>query len=175
MCHIINRLYHNLMNKINHLVYVNILKPIFFRFDPEDVHERMTKLWIFLGKHYLARKLIHTMFFYSNKKLSQNILGINFQNPIGLSAGFDKNAELTDILPHVGFGFAEVGSITNDPCAGNPKPRLWRLPKSKSLVVHYGLKSNGCEFVADKLKNKKFNIPIGVNIAATNKAENLDT
>ena len=162
------------MNKINHLVYVNILKPIFFRFDPEDVHERMTKLGIFLGKHYLARKLIHTMFFYSNKKLSQNILGINFQNPIGLSAGFDKNAVLTDILPHIGFGFAEVGSITGEKCEGNPKPRLWRLKKSKSLAVYYGLKNDGSDAISKRLKNKKFIMPIGISIAKTNCMETVD-
>ena len=64
---------------------------------------------------------------------------------MGLSAGFDKNAELTDIIPSVGFGFMEVGSVTGENCLGNPKPRLWRLKKSESLAVYYGLANDGSE------------------------------
>ncbi|MEK7586572.1 MAG: quinone-dependent dihydroorotate dehydrogenase, partial [Patescibacteria group bacterium] len=74
--------------------------------------------------------------------------------------------------PAVGFGFAEVGSITGEPCAGNPKPRLWRLPQSRALVVYYGLKNDGCEVVAKKLRNKKFAFPLGVSVAMTNCQEN---
>jgi dihydroorotate dehydrogenase len=100
--------------------------------------------------------------------LAQDVLGVHFKNPIGLSAGFDKNAELIDILPSVGFGFAEVGSITGEVCEGNAKPRLWRLPKSNGLVVYYGLKNDGCEIIAERLKGKKYQIPIGVSVAMTN-------
>ena len=104
--------------------------------------------------------------------LEQEILGINFVNPIGLSAGFDKDGYLIDIIPNVNFGFEEVGSVTGEKCDGNPKPRLWRLKKSKALVVYYGLKSEGCEAVAkrlkEKLKIKQFKIPIGISIAKTN-------
>lgn len=155
-------------NKIIGFLYKNILKRIFFTIDPEKVHDQMIKFGRVLGKNTVTRKITAGLFSYSNKKIEQDILGIHFSNPIGLAAGFDKDAELTDILPAVGFGFAEIGSITGEPCEGNPKPRLWRMKESKSLVVYYGLKNPGCEAVAEKLKDKKFQIPIGVSIAKTN-------
>jgi dihydroorotate dehydrogenase len=151
-----------------HLTYSKILKPIFFRFDAEDMHDFFTDVGKFLGKHSLTKKITGALFDYTNPKLEQDIFGIHFKNPIGLSAGFDKNAELTDILPAVGFGFIEVGSITGEPCIGNLRPRLWRLPKSQALVVNYGLKNDGCEKISQRLKQKKFAVPIGINIAKTN-------
>jgi dihydroorotate dehydrogenase len=164
----------NYRNKITHSLYKHALKPIFFRNDPESVHDHMTRVGIRLGSFSLGKKLTRGLFGYRNPVLSQDILGIHFENPIGLSAGFDKNAELTDILPSVGFGFAEVGSITGNPCAGNPKPRLWRLPESKGLVVYYGLKNDGCEAIAKRLQGKQFTIPLGMSVAMTNCKENLD-
>src|SRR4051812_15824662 len=118
-------------------LYKYLLKPVFFLNDPETVHDRMTAVGAGLGKYSLGKKITRAMFGYEHSALEQTILGIHFKNPIGLSAGFDKNAQLTDILPSVGFGFAEIGSITGWPCPGNQKPRLWRLKKSKSLVVYY--------------------------------------
>lgn len=163
------------MNEVIHFFYQTVLKPIFFKSDPEVIHDRMTVLGKKLGGSKLTKNLTAAIFQYENPRLSQNILGINFPNPVGLSAGFDKNAELTDILPSVGFGFAELGSITGEPCVGNPKPRLWRLPKSESLVVYYGLKNDGCEVISKRLQNKKFDIPIGISVAMTNCSANNDT
>jgi dihydroorotate dehydrogenase len=122
----------------------------------------------FLGSNLLTKALTAFFFYYSNKSLEQKILGINFPNPIGLAAGFDKDGVLTEIIPRVGFGFTEVGSITGEPCAGNQKPRLWRLKKSSGLVVYYGLKSEGCEKISERLRNKIFTIPVGTSIAKTN-------
>lgn len=161
-------------NKIIHATYTRILKPFLFRHDPEKVHDSMTRAGVLLGKYAFTRMLTGQLFGYHNQVLEQSILGMSFKNPIGLSAGFDKNAELVDILPRVGFGFIEVGSITGLPCSGNPKPRLWRLPQSKSLVVYYGLKNDGCEVIAQKLKGKYSDIPVGVSVAMTNNLENLD-
>lgn len=160
-------------NKITHSLYKNLLKPVFFLKDPEFVHDRMTEFGILLGNHRLGRQITKTFFGYNNGMLEQKILGIDFKNPVGLSAGFDKNGELTDILPSVGFGFAEIGSITGNVCEGNAKPRLWRLPKSKSLMVYYGLKNDGCEAIAKKLKYKRFAIPIGMSVAMTNCDQNI--
>ena len=155
-------------NIINRFLYKNIAKPVFFRVDPEKVHDKMLFLGKLLGTNFITKSITSMFFNYSNKNLEQNILGIKFKNPIGLAAGFDKNAELTKILPSVGFGYAEVGSITGEPCMGNPKPRLWRLKKSAGLVVYYGLKNKGCEKIAKKLKHQEFRIPIGISIAKTN-------
>jgi dihydroorotate dehydrogenase len=160
-------------NKIIHSIYVSLLKPFFFRHDPEFIHDQMTKVGVWLGRLPFGKSITKSFFDYKNSSLEQKFMGIEFKNPVGLSAGFDKNAELTDILPSIGFGFAEVGSVTGKPCMGNPKPRLWRLPKSKSLAVYYGLKNNGCENIAKKLQNKKSSIPIGVSVAATNCRENI--
>ena len=122
-------------------LYKNIFKPVAFSLDPEFVHDTVSLFGRMLSFIPFGRKITRTLFYYAHPKLEQTILGINFSNPIGLSAGFDKNAELTSILPEVGFGFVEVGSITGEPCDGNPKKRLWRVPKSKSLLVWYGLKN----------------------------------
>jgi dihydroorotate dehydrogenase len=155
-------------------VYKKIAKPLFFRQDPEDVHDAMTRMGALLGSHAVTKSLTSVFFNYSNKKLEQDTLGIHFKNPIGLAGGFDKNAELTQIIPSVGFGFEEVGSITGEACDGNPKPRLWRLPKSKSIVVHYGLKNDGAASISERLGKKTYSIPIGTNIAKTNSKDTVD-
>ncbi len=160
-------------NRITRVVYIFVLKPFFFLQDPEVVHDRMVKCGVMLGKYSLGKRLLHMLYGYENTMLEQEVLGMSIKNPIGLSAGFDKNAELTDIFSSIGFGFAEVGSITGNFCAGNPKPRLWRLPQSKSLLVYYGLKNDGCEVVAGRLQNKKFSLPVGMSVAMTNCKENL--
>jgi len=161
-------------NKITGKLYKWILKPIFFKFDPESIHDRMIALGYFLGRHWLTRKKTSLWFGYSNQILKQKILGINFENPVGLSAGFDKDAVLTHIIPSVGFGFMEVGSITANPYGGNSKPRLYRLPKAKSLRVNYGLKNSGAEILHRRLQGKIFSFPVGINIAKTNSPETSD-
>lgn len=143
--------------------------------DPEDAHDHMMKVGQFLGKYPLARNITKQIFSFEDPRLTQTINGITFKNPVGLSAGFDKNALLTDILPSVGFGFLELGSITGEPCPGNPRPRLWRLPKSQGLIVYYGLKNDGCEAIAERLKVKDFSVPIGISIAKTNNAQTCET
>ena len=157
-----------ILTSLIHWKYKHILKPIFFLRDPEAVHDGMTSVGVLLGKFAGTRWLTRLFFDYKNKALEQTILGIHFQNPVGLSAGFDKNARLSDIMPDVGFGFEEVGSITGEPCKGNPKKRLWRLPKSEALVINYGLVNDGAERICAKLRKKKFRIPIGINMAKTN-------
>ncbi len=163
------------MNKIIGFLYRNILKPILFLFDAEFVHDRFVKTGELLGRFGITRWKVRWLFAYQNPRLEQTVLGIKFVNPVGLSAGFDKDAKLTDIMPAVGFGFEEVGSITGEPCAGNPRPRLWRLPQLKSLVVHYGLKNEGCEKNAARLAKKNFKITIGTNIAKTNNVACAET
>ncbi len=155
-------------------LYKHVAKPVYFRLDPEKVHDRMTAVGEFLGRHAVTKWITSRLFRYDNQLLEQTIIGIRFSNPIGLAAGFDKNAQLMDILPSVGFGFEEIGSITGETCEGNPKPRLWRLPESKGLVVNYGLKNDGCEAIALRLGRKKFDFPIGTSIAKTNSPATVD-
>lgn len=142
--------------------------------DPEDVHDAMTAVGIWLGKFSVTRRIARALFLYEHPSLEQTVLGIRFRNPVGLTAGFDKNAQLLPIMPEVGFGFEEVGSITGEACEGNPRPRLWRLPKSKGLVVWYGLKNDGCEAVAKRLCGFASAIPYGTSVARTNSAATVE-
>lgn len=122
-----------------------------------------------LGQFKITRLVTALFFKYENiQYLSQNVAGIYFKNPIGLAAGFDYEAKLTQILPEVGFGFHTIGSVTFGEYKGNEKPRLGRLPLSKSLIVNKGLKSPGAKYIFNKLKLLSFRIPVGISIAKTN-------
>ena len=162
-------------NRIIGGAYRRVLKPLFFARDPERVHDLMTATGACMGRHAATRRLARVLFSYAHPSLEQTMFGLRFVNPIGLAAGFDKNAELTDILPDVGFGFAEIGSVTGEPCEGNPKPRLWRLPASQSLLVYYGLKNDGCEAIAARLTGRRFRIPVGISVAKTNSTATVET
>ncbi len=161
-------------NSIIGFFYRNIFKKIFFKIDPEITHDRAVQMGKILGSNIFLKKAVSFCLSFSDPALKQNICGITFENPIGLAAGFDKDAEIIEIMPNVDFGFTEVGSITGQPCLGNPKPRLWRLPKSRGLVVHYGLKNDGAEEISKRLAEKKQKInkiPLGINIAKTNSSD----
>lgn len=136
--------------------------------NPEKLHDRMVLAGRLLGSNPVGRWLTGLMFNYQNQMLTQNLAGINFKNPIGLAAGFDKEAFLPGILPKVGFGFEEAGSITALAFSGNPGKWLWRLPKEKALRVNYGLKNSGAENIHNRLKGRKFDFVLGVSIAKTN-------
>lgn len=162
-------------NQIIHFFYRNIFKPIFFLIDPESIHNNMVLVGRILGSNFLTRFITRIFFSYSNKKLEQTILGIRFKNPVGLAAGFDKEGMIINILGPVGFGFTEVGTITGEKCAGNPKPRLWRIKKDNSLIVNYGLKNDGSEIIFQRLVNQKLSIPTITSIGKTNCKDTVNT
>lgn len=161
-------------NRLLAASYKHIAKPLFFKCDPESVHDFVSTSARIVGHVPFAKSGARALFGYSHPSLEQDVLGMHCKNPIGLSAGFDKNAELTHIMPYSGFGFMEVGSITGEQCDGNPKPRLWRLPEQQSLVVWYGLKNNGAEAVAARMAGKTFQFPVGINLAKTNSLATCD-
>ena len=163
-----------LRNAKERFVYVNIIKPLLFKIDAEKVHNKFIVIGKFLGSNWIMRNIVKSMFYYKNSKLKQQLLGIVFENPVGLAAGFDYEGKLTQILPEVGFGFYTVGSVTFDSYGGNKFPRILRLPKSLSLLVNKGLKSPGAKSVILSLKNLKFKIPLGISIAKTNCKLNSD-
>ncbi|MFA6522600.1 MAG: quinone-dependent dihydroorotate dehydrogenase [Patescibacteria group bacterium] len=162
-------------NVIGLLGYRILAKPIFFRFDPEVIHDFFTSVGEFLGSHPVTRALTRGFFDYSHSALTQSIGNITFKNPVGLAAGFDKNARLMRILPAVGFGFSEVGTVTGLPCAGNAKPRLWRHAGEQSLRVYYGLKNDGCDVIANRMAGRIVGIPVGVSIGKTNDVCTVET
>ncbi|OGI84379.1 dihydroorotate dehydrogenase (quinone) [Candidatus Nomurabacteria bacterium RIFCSPLOWO2_01_FULL_37_49] len=121
------------------------------------------------GKYLFVKKFFKKIWSYDDKILEQNICNLNFKNPIGLSAGFDYNADLVEILPSIGFGFYSIGTLTYESYAGNPVPMLSRLPRSRSLLVNKGFKNKGVKNVLVNLSNQTHKTPKGISIGATNK------
>jgi len=150
-------------------IYKKIIKPILFKFPADDVHTFFLQRGSMLGGIKFAKNLIGKFFLYKDVILKQKVSGISFENPVGLAAGFDYDADLIDILPSVGFGYHTIGTVTNLPYVGNPKPMLGRLPKSKSLLVNKGFKSMGMKSVLEKIgKRRQDSIPLGLSIGSTN-------
>lgn len=150
-------------------LYQNILKPVLFLFDAEKVHNLFIVVGEYLGKSYLGRKIINIL--YGSKEVPVTVDGLTFRTPVLLAAGFDYNGRLTEVLPYLSFGGVEVGSVTAKECQGNPKPRLTRLKKSKSILVNKGLKNEGVDLIIKRLGERKRriqNFVIGVSIARTN-------
>lgn len=158
-------------SQIISFTYKHFIKPVFFQFDPEFVHDSISSVGKFLGKSQIGRDFTKGLFHFSHPSLKQKVAGINFDNPVGLSAGFDKNADLMNIMPSVGFGFMEVGTVTHKPYEGNPKPRLYRLKKSLGLVVYYGLKNIGVEKITGKIKHYSLKFPVIISVGKTNCSE----
>lgn len=163
-----------LISKLTKTVYQKAAKPLLFKRDPEVVHDTITKRSVLVGKIPPIRSVLRLSWAYQHPSLKQTIAGIDFKNPIGLGGGFDKNCELVNFMPNLGFGFMEVGSITQYPCEGNAGQRLWRMPKSKSILVYYGLKNEGVDTLAPRLAGYDAKIPIGANIAKTNNEKCAD-
>jgi dihydroorotate dehydrogenase subfamily 2 len=150
-------------------IYKKIIKPILFLFPADDIHHLFLKVGNFLGRFSFTRFVSSKIFSFKDEILEVEIPGILFTNPIGIAAGFDYDADLIDILPSVSFGFHTIGTVTNLPYAGNARPMLGRLPKSKSLIVNKGFKSMGLESVLKKINKRKKTIPLGISIGSTNK------
>ncbi|MEK7117877.1 MAG: quinone-dependent dihydroorotate dehydrogenase, partial [Patescibacteria group bacterium] len=153
------------------MFYQKIVKPILFFLEPEFVHDCFIVLGEFLGRFWLTRKIVRQICFYEHPMLETEVCGLKFANPVGLAAGFDKDARLTQIIQAVGFGFMEVGAVTQFPSKGNPGRRLLRLPEDKALIVYYGLKSAGARAIYEKMEKIDIKIPTGVNIAKTNHSD----
>ncbi|MCD5390015.1 MAG: quinone-dependent dihydroorotate dehydrogenase [Candidatus Pacebacteria bacterium] len=150
-------------------IYKNLIKPILFKQDPEQVHDKFTKIGVYMGKFWITKKITKIFFHYENPRLEQTYFGIHFKNPVGLSAGFDYNVQLTNILGDVGFGFMSGGTVTFHKYKGNSKPRLKRLPKSQSLLINKGFKSAGLKKVLKDISFTKYNsAKVGISIGATN-------
>jgi dihydroorotate dehydrogenase len=136
-------------------VYDAALRPLLFRMDPESVHELAFKA---LEKGAVSVKP------FESPLLEQEFFGYHFDNPLGLAAGFDKNARAVPHWHKLGFGFVEVGTITCLAQPGNPKPRLFRLPEDKALINRMGFNNDGAETVAKRLEGVHSQIPLGINL-----------
>ena len=145
------------------------IRPLIFLMEPEQAHYSLKRVGVFLGKFWLTRKLTSLLMNYKHDSLNITVDGVDYKNPVGLSAGFDKDGELTKIYPHMGFGLAELGSFTGEICPGNPGKRLFRMIKSKAIVVWYGLNNEGSEKISARLKDEDFgDLRVGINAANSN-------
>ena len=146
-----------------------LMRPVIFLMDPENAHYTLKKGGVFLGSNPITRAITALLYDYNHRSLNTTVDGVNYRNPVGLSAGFDKDGELTKIYPALGFGLAELGSFTGEVCPGNPGKRLFRMVKSKSIVVWYGLNNQGAEKIASNLVNTDFGrLKVGINAAKSN-------
>jgi dihydroorotate dehydrogenase len=150
-------------------LYRNILKPVLFQFDPEDVHDAFVKIGKAAGKFPPLQVMLGTLY-GPPQTPGVRVDGITYQGPVMLAAGFDYNGHLSEVLWYLGLAGEEVGSVTARPCPGNARPRLKRLIKSRSIQVYKGLKNDGVESIIKRIKSKRIpeKFVLGISIAKTN-------
>lgn len=155
-----------------------LLRSLLFLFDPERVHYFAMNSFRLLCKIAPVKKIITSLFSINDPKLQTNFVGLKFKNPVGLGAGFDKNALYLTELEAMGFGFVEIGTVTPKGQAGNDKPRLFRLPKDKALINRMGFNNDGAELIAERLKKWRSTVSssmiIGGNIGKNKITPNED-
>jgi dihydroorotate dehydrogenase len=145
-------------------MYKIFIRPLLFLFDPEKVHYFTFSFIKIISKIPLVSYFLKKTYQVKDERLTQNLFGLEFENPVGLAAGFDKNGVLYNELSNFGFGFIELGTVTPLPQEGNQKKRLFRLKKDYGLINRMGFNNNGVKLLVKKLKGRKTNIIIGGNI-----------
>lgn len=155
-------------------MYKLLIKPIFFLFSPETIHHivfTMVKFGSYIPlKMWTWRKL----FCIQDERLKREVFGLTFDNPVGLAAGFDKDAKLYNELAAFGFGFIEIGTLTPKGQTGNPQPRLFRLPQDEALINRMGFNNGGVEEAVERLKKRNTKIMIGGNIGKNKVTPNAE-
>lgn len=145
-------------------MYKTFIRPLLFLIDPEKVHHFTFSIIKIAFKIPFIPSLVRRMYQVTDERLERNLFGLTFKNPVGLAAGFDKNAILFDELSHFGFGFIEIGTVTPLAQEGNPKKRLFRLKEDSGIINRMGFNNAGLESVVKKLKARKTTILIGGNM-----------
>ncbi len=141
-----------------------IIRFFLFQFDPEKVHYFTAKMLNLTLKIPGMKSIWKSMYSVKDDRLEKELFGLKFKNPVGLAAGFDKNASMFNDLAHCGFGFIEIGTVTPKSQEGNPKPRLFRLKEDKAIINRMGFNNNGVNEAVENLKIRKTDIIIGGNI-----------
>lgn len=145
-------------------MYKSIIRPLLFLIDPERVHYLVFRILKTLGAVPGVSSVMRGIFVFEHPKLHREVLGMRFPNPVGLAAGFDKDAKLVDELAALGFGFIEIGTLTPKSQPGNDKPRLFRLPKDQALINRMGFNNGGVSAAAERLNTRRSNVIVGGNI-----------
>jgi len=151
-------------------MYTQFVRPLLFQLNPETAHTLTIEVCRMAGRLPPVRHLFRRCFNVTDPLLQTSLGGLPIGNPIGLAAGWDKSGHAARMLGYLGFGFAEIGSISADFSAGNPRPRLFRLPQDEAVVVYYGLPNEGAAVIARRLAGLgDRTVPLGVNIVKTNR------
>ncbi len=142
----------------------SLAKPILFSLDAEKAHGLTLKTFSAASAMPLIGSGLRSQYRYDHPGLERRVMGLDFDNPVGLAAGFDKDAAHIDLMSQLGFGFIEIGTVTPRPQAGNPKPRLFRLRQDQSLINRMGFNNGGLELAITNLKKRTAKLVIGGNI-----------
>ena len=145
-------------------MYKTLLKPLFFLRKPEEAHHLTVGLTKFIFNLPVVSSVVNSIFELDDPRLEREVFGLKFKNPVGLAAGFDKDAKVIDEMAMLGFGFIEIGTLTPKPQEGNPLPRLFRLPQDESLINRMGFNNGGVLEAVERLKTRKSDVLIGGNI-----------
>ncbi|MFB9863840.1 quinone-dependent dihydroorotate dehydrogenase [Rufibacter immobilis] len=145
-------------------MYKNIIRPLLFQVDPEKVHHLTTSALKTGFQLPLAKTISQNLFQVADPRLERKVFGLTFPNPVGLAAGFDKDARMIDEFAELGFGFIEIGTLTPKPQAGNPKPRLFRLPQDGAIINRMGFNNEGVDKAVERLRSRKSHVIVGGNI-----------
>lgn len=151
-----------------------LLKKILFLFPAEKAHHITTRTIKFLFRIPFIKSIFRSIYSLENKNLERTLLGLTFKNPVGLAAGFDKNAEFVHEFSTLGFGFIEIGTVTPLPQPGNPQPRLFRLPKDGALINRMGFNNEGMAVAKANLQHRPNGIIVGGNIGKNKITPNED-
>lgn len=151
-----------------------LLRNILFNFDAERVHHFSMKFLKLFNSFELIHNALLNHYQINHLKLEREVFGVRFKNPVGLGAGFDKNALFINELETLGFGFIEIGTVTPQPQLGNVKPRLFRLPKDKAIINRMGFNNDGVKVIANRLSKLDKKIIIGGNIGKNKATPNED-
>jgi dihydroorotate dehydrogenase len=143
-----------------------LIRPLLFKIDSETIHNKMLALGGFLHSMGLD-KALSPLYNFHHQSLEQKVFDLDFINPVGLAAGFDKQGKIIDFLPNLGFGFLQIGDVSNLPWPGNPKPRLFRLTADQALINRLGQNNKGAQFLAGKITARKSKITLGVSVVKT--------
>lgn len=146
--------------------YTSIARPLLFGLDAESAHKLALNAAAALGWSSVP---LRAMTAAQDPILRTSLAGLGLESPIGLAAGFDKSGTALPMLAGLGFGALEIGSVSLDRSSGNAKPRLFRLPQDKAIVVAYGLPNDGADIIVERLRNLHLPVPLGINLVKTNR------
>jgi len=153
------------------MMLYDLAKPLLFRLDAETAHRSVHRV-LEAAQDTRTEQLLADHYTVVDARLQVEAFGQTFPNPVGVAAGFDKNAEIPSALAALGFGHVEVGGVTADPQAGNPRPRMFRLPEDRALVNRMGFNNDGADVVGDRLADTDCKVPLGVNVGKSKATPN---